>query len=217
MLLNCLKVGNIVRVSNNGERFIAIINSLPKTIPTQKELDENKHIHYNIKFSTQFNNHLSSVLQRKYLKEVDLSLRDITITLVTLDEYKEIEEDIFKPNVSSEVRAYWTMQNDSHKKLISRCIRDKVNIMATFGKRPPEKYDPNVLTINYENVMDKKAIEIKARRTQLLKNAAQKKKDPIEMYKLKQRMEKIKLNRLERRLNKFKPENKKNDKPEPKK
>ena len=54
-------------------------------------------------------------------------------------------------------------------------------------------------------------------RTQLLKNAAQKKKDPIEMYKLKQRMEKIKLNRLERRLNKFKPENKKNDKPEPKK
>jgi len=198
IMIRCVKVGNIVRITHNNERFICIIDSLPKIIPTDEELKKSKKVKYMIKLSTQYSNHLSSVLQRKFLQHTEYNIKNIIINLVSLDEYKEIEEVIFKPNISSEVRSYWMMQKTSNKKLIKRALKNKLNIMSAMGKRPPSTFNHKILTVDFESVMNKKEIQKKVRRNMMMKKAKKKTKDPIEMYQLKQRMEKLKINRIEK-------------------
>ena len=131
---------------------------------------------------------------------MEFIIKDIEISVVALDEYREIEEFIFLPNISSDVRGFWAIHQKANKKLIKRMIKAKCNIMQAMGKRPPATFDKTILTIDYEKVMDKKEIEKKTRRYLMMKKAKQRNKDPIEMYQLKQRMEKMKLNRIEQNV-----------------
>ena len=41
MLIRCVKVGNIIRISHKGERIIGIVDTLPKIIPSDEELKLN--------------------------------------------------------------------------------------------------------------------------------------------------------------------------------
>lgn len=218
-ILKFVKNGNIVRITRNKERFVAIVNSVPKHVidgtpkndPTmtsyiKRKKTRNGEINVKedcINVSTQFDNHLSSVLQRKHLKEVELNLSEIKVGFITLDEYKEIEEVIFQPNMSSEVRTYWNQQKKSNVKFIKRVLKGKGSILGSMGKRPADTvFEPKILTTEYESSLNKAEIQRKMRRNTILQKAMNQKKDPIEQYKLKQKMEKLKLNRnAQRRIN----------------
>lgn len=197
-MLKYLRHGNIVRVTQGRDRFVVIINSVPKHV-IETGIKEGK-----INVSTQYDNHLSSVLQRKYLQQVDLPLKNIEIGFVTVDEYREIEKHIFKPEISAEVRAYFEGQKENNVKLIKRVLKGEGNnaIKQSMMKRPAEvvEFNPKVLTIEYENEMNRKEIQQRARRQLILKKAREQKKDPIEQYKLKQKMERMKKARAERRV-----------------
>jgi hypothetical protein len=215
-ILKHLKHGNIVRITHEKERFVVIINSIPKHIT----VGEPKLVHTNpnsrksksgnckniINVSTQFNNHLSSVLQRKFLKEVELEIEHIQVSFVTLDEYKEIQEYIFDPNICSGVRNYFENQKMNNLKLIKRVLKSEGNnaIKGSMSNRPSdrvEEFNPKVLTTQYETEMDRKAVQQKSRRQLMLKRARNLKKDPIEQYKNKQKMERRKQQRAEKKVN----------------
>jgi len=211
-ILKYLRNGNIVRITQGRERFVAIINSIPKYIirdeprfiaPPKPGKPIAKDV---INVSTQYNNHLSSVLQRKYLKEIDLEISSIQVGFVTLDEYRELEEHIFKPNTSSEVRTYYEAQKECNLKLIKRVLKAEGNgaIKSSMGKRPSdmvENFNPKVLTNEYETEMDRKTIQQKAKRQLMLKKARNMKKDPIQQYKNKQKLERRRRQRAEQKIN----------------
>lgn len=211
-ILKYIRNGNIIRITQGRDRFVAIVNSVPKYIIN----DEPKFVappkpgkavfKDAINVSTQFSNHLSSVLQRKYLKEIDLEIDTIQVSFVTLDEYREIEEHIFKPDISSDVRTYFESQKENNMKLIKRVLKAEGNgaIKSSMGRRPSDKvedFNPKVLTVEYETEMDRKAIQQKSRRQLMLKKAKNMKKDPIEQYKNKQKLERRRQQIVQQKIN----------------
>lgn len=149
-----------------------------------------------INVSTKFSNNLSSVLQRKDAQEIDLPIEEIKIGFITLDEYKQIEEVIFEPDISSDVRSYWVSQKENNLKLIKRVLKGKESITGAMGKRPTNVvFDPKVLTTEYESNIEKRNLQQKMKRTQVMRRAKMRKKDPIEQFKLREKMQKMKLQR----------------------
>lgn len=214
MILKYAKNGNIVRITQGRERFVAIINSIPKyiindepkiVVPPKKGKSRVKD---SINVSTQFSNHLSSVLQRKHLKEIDLEIDSIQIGFVTVDEYRQVEEYIYQPDISSEVRTYFEGQKMSNLKLIKRVLKGEGNnaIKSSMVKKPVDKvetepFNPKVLTVDYENELNRKEIQQKSRRQLMLRKAKNMKKDPIEQYKNRQKLERRKQQRAEQKVN----------------
>ena len=211
-LLKHVKNGNIIRITQGRERFVAIVNSIPKYI-----IQDNPHFRATpkrgkpalkdvINVSTQFSNHLSSVLQRKHLKEINLEIDSIQVGFVTIDEYREIGEHIYKPDISSEVRSYYESQKENNIKFIKRVLKAEGNhaIRSSMCKRPSDNVDdfnPKVLTVDYETELNRKEIQRKAKRQLMLKKAKNMKKDPIEQYKNKQKLERRKQQRAHRNVN----------------
>jgi hypothetical protein len=220
-ILRFVKHGNIIRITHKKDRFVAIINSVPKYIIENKpKFDPNsfgilrnrnrnltkvKYTKDNdiINISTIFSNHLSSILQRKQLKEVEFNVHDVTIGFITFDEYKQINDYIFQPDISSDVRGYYMVQKNANMKLVKRVIRGKCPIIGAMLSRPLNVvFEPKVLTIDYEKSLHSKESKQQMRRQQIIKKAKERTPDPINQYKLKQRMEKLKSQRRENRINK---------------